>query len=225
MKKDIRNKYLEIGALHNSENPNTPIDEDKVKLPDDEKIELIEEKIRDILDILGLDLKDESIKGTPYRVAKMWVKELFYGIREENKPKISTFKNGYRYKEMITAKNIELYSTCEHHLLPIVGIVHIAYYSSKDVVGLSKINRIVDYYAKRPQVQERLTTQIANEIKNSLGTQDVACLIDAKHLCVNSRGVKDTGCSTVTSTYLGRFQQPEIKREFIRHISIDSDIK
>lgn len=225
LKKDLRKAYMESGDLHNSINPNTPIDVDKVKLPDDEKIEKIEEKIRDILDVLGLDLNDQSIEGTPYRVARMWVKELFFGLKEENKPIVSTFKNDYHYDEMVMAKNIGLHSTCEHHLLPIVGKAHIAYYSRKDVIGLSKINRIVNYYAKRPQVQERLTSQIAHEIKNSLGTLDVACLIDAKHMCVNSRGVKDVGCSTVTSTYLGKFQQVEIKKEFLHQISIESNTK
>merc|ERR1711974_539133 len=158
---------------------------------------------------MGLDLEDDSLKGTPNRVAKMFVNEIFGGLNPQRKPKASTFKNNYKYGEMLVEKNITVYSTCEHHLLPIVGSAHVAYISNGTVVGLSKMNRVVDYYAKRPQVQERLTIQIVKELQNVLNTEDVACVIDAKHLCVNSRGIRDIDCSTVTSEFGGKFKNAE----------------
>jgi GTP cyclohydrolase I len=171
-----------------------------------------------------LDLTDDSLKGTPHRVSKMFVKEIFSGLNPKNKPKMSTFENKYKYGEMLVEKNITLYSTCEHHLLPIVGIAHIAYISSGRVIGLSKMNRIVDYYAKRPQVQERLTMQIVKELQEALDTEDVACVIDAKHLCVNSRGIRDIQSSTVTSEFGGQFKNKNVKREFLDYIKLKTEI-
>ena len=177
---------------------------------------------RQVLDTLGMDLTDDSLKGTPERVAKMFVKEIFGGLHPDKKPKASTFKNSYKYGEMLVEKNITLYSTCEHHLLPIVGKAHVAYISNGSVVGLSKMNRIVEYFAKRPQVQERLTLQIVQELQKVLGTKDVACVIDAKHLCVNSRGINDVASSTVTSEFGGAFQTESKKREFLDYIQLDT---
>jgi GTP cyclohydrolase I len=173
--------------------------------------------------ILGLDLTDDSLRGTPHRVAKMFVKEIFSGLDPKNKPKMSSFDNKYKYGEMLVEKNITLYSTCEHHLLPIVGRAHVAYISTGKVIGLSKMNRIVDYYAKRPQVQERLTMQIVNELKKALNTEDVACVIDAKHLCVNSRGLQDIESSTVTSEFGGQFKDPNVRREFLDYIKLKTE--
>jgi GTP cyclohydrolase I len=169
-----------------------------------------------------MDLTDDSLKGTPKRVAKMFVKEIFGGLNPESKPKASTFDNKYKYGEMLVEKNITLYSTCEHHLLPIVGRAHIAYISKGTVVGLSKMNRVVDYYAKRPQVQERLTMQIVQELQEILNTKDVACVIDAKHLCVNSRGIRDIESSTVTSEFGGQFKNEKTKREFLDYIKLNT---
>ena len=170
-----------------------------------------------------MDLTDDSIKGTPKRVAKAYVKEIFGGLHPDRKPKSSTFNNSYKYGEMLVEKNIVVYSTCEHHLLPIIGRAHIAYISKGTVVGLSKMNRIVDYYARRPQVQERLTLQIVKELKNVLKTEDVACVVDAKHLCVNSRGIRDVKSSTVTSEFGGAFKTEEKKREFLDYINLETD--
>ena len=172
---------------------------------------------------LGLDLEDDSLSGTPDRVAKMYVKEIFGGLQPKRKPKSSTFDNKYKYGEMLVEKNITVYSTCEHHLLPIVGKAHIAYISKGTVVGLSKMNRVVDYYAKRPQVQERLNIQIVKELQKVLGTDDVACVIDAKHLCVNSRGIRDVDSSTVTAEYGGKFKEESTRREFLDYINLETN--
>ena len=169
-----------------------------------------------------MDLNDDSLKGTPLRVAKMFVNEIFGGLDPKSKPKASTFENSYKYGEMLVEKNITLYSTCEHHLLPIVGKAHVAYISNGTVVGLSKMNRIVEYYAKRPQVQERLTLQVVQELQNILNTEDVACVIDAKHLCVNSRGISDIASSTVTSEYGGRFKEEATRQEFLSYIQLET---
>lgn len=185
-----------------------------------EKVCEIETYFARIMETLGLDLEDDSLKGTPYRVAKMYVDELFQGLLPENKPKASVFKNPYKYGEMLVEKNITLYSTCEHHFLPIVGKAHVAYISSGNVIGLSKMNRIVDYYAKRPQVQERLTMQIVRELQDALQTEDVACVIDAKHLCVNSRGIRDITSSTVTSEFGGKFKEKDTRNEFLSYIGM-----
>tara|TARA_B100000767_G_C19776279_1_gene542769 strand:+ start:839 stop:1519 length:681 start_codon:yes stop_codon:yes gene_type:complete len=211
------------GDDHLSSSAITPLRANAFAISNTEKIELIEEKVAEILDILGMDLTDDSINGTPKRVAKMYVNEIFSGLHPDNKPKASTFNNKYKYGQILVEKNITLYSTCEHHLLPIVGKAHVAYISKGTVVGLSKMNRIVQYYAKRPQVQERLTLQIVEELKKVLGTEDVACVIDAKHLCVNSRGINDISSSTVTSEFGGAFKTKETKREFLDYIQLDTE--
>ena len=208
---------------HLSSSAETPIRPDAFERSDEEKIEAIQSKMVDILHILGMDLTDDSLKGTPKRVAKMFVKDIFGGLHPDRKPKASTFDNKYKYGEMLVEKNITLYSTCEHHLLPIIGKAHVAYISNGTVVGLSKMNRIVDYYAKRPQVQERLTLQIVHELQKVLNTPDVACVIDAKHLCVNSRGSRDVASSTVTAEYGGAFKQEIHQRAFLEYLKIDTE--
>jgi GTP cyclohydrolase I len=212
----------EIGDNHIATNAQNPIRNDAFSISDDEKIELIKKDVENILTTLGIDLSDHSLKGTPKRVAKMFVNELFGGLNPIKKPKASTFENNYKYGEMLVEKNITLYSTCEHHLLPIIGRAHVAYISNGRVIGLSKMNRIVEYYAKRPQVQERLTMQIVQELQIALGTEDVACVIDAKHLCVNSRGIKDIESSTVTSEFGGKFKTEQARREFLNYIQMDT---
>ena len=213
----------EIGDQHLSTSRVTPMRPNAFDLSNSEKILLIEEKMREILYVLGMDLTDDSLSGTPTRVAKMFVNEIFSGLHPNNKPKASSFENKYQYGEMLVEKNITLYSTCEHHLLPIVGKAHVAYISNGTVVGLSKMNRIVDYYAKRPQVQERLTLQIVEELQKVLKTKNVACVIDAKHLCVNSRGISDVNSSTVTSEFGGRFKEKDVKREFLDYIKLETE--
>lgn len=212
----------EIGNNHIGTNAKNPLREDAFDLSDEKKIESIKKDVESILITLGMDLTDDSLSGTPNRVAKMFVKEIFGGLHPSKKPKNSTFANNYKYGEMLVEKNITVYSTCEHHLLPIVGRAHVAYISGGTVIGLSKMNRIVDYYAKRPQVQERLTMQIVQELQNALGTEDVACVIDAKHLCVNSRGIKDIESSTVTSEFGGKFKDDQTRREFLDYIKLDT---
>ena len=207
---------------HQSSSQETPLRADAFDISDADKINSITQDVEHIMNTLGLDLTDDSLKGTPKRVAKMFVNEIFGGLHPDKKPKASTFENKYKYNEMLVEKNITLYSTCEHHLLPIVGKAHIAYISNGTVVGLSKMNRIVDYFAKRPQVQERLTIQIVKELQKVLNTQDVACIIDAKHLCVNSRGIRDVDCSTVTSEFGGAFKNVNTKREFLDYIKFDT---
>lgn len=211
-----------LGDNHFSASTETPLRKDAFKLTTEEKIDIIKDDVRHMLETLGLDLTDDSLKGTPNRVAKMFVNEIFGGLNPENKPSASTFDNKYKYGEMLVEKNITLYSTCEHHLLPIVGRAHVAYISNGTVVGLSKINRIVDYFAKRPQVQERLTIQIVEELQNVLDTKDVACVIDAKHLCVNSRGIRDIESSTVTSEFGGKFKDKQTRQEFLDYIKLDT---
>ncbi len=212
----------EIGDDHVGTSSDTPLRSDAFQLSDIEKIASIKKDVKNILETLGMDLTDDSLKGTPNRVAKMFVNEIFGGLNPANKPKASTFDNKYKYNEMLVEKNITLYSTCEHHLLPIVGKAHIAYISNGTVVGLSKMNRVVDYYAKRPQVQERLTIQIVKELQQVLNTEDVACIIDAKHLCVNSRGIRDIDSSTITSEFGGKFKNSETRREFLDYVKFDT---
>ena len=212
----------EIGDNHIATAANNPVRKDAFDLPDEQKIELIKKDVESILRTLGMDLDDDSIKGTPNRVAKMFVKEIFGGLNPAKKPSASTFENNYKYGEMLVEKNITLYSTCEHHLLPIIGRAHVAYISSGRVIGLSKMNRIVEHYSKRPQVQERLTMQIVQELQIALKTQDVACVIDAKHLCVNSRGINDIESSTVTSEFGGKFKEEQTRREFLDYIKLDT---
>ena len=223
IEKIITDNTIQEGEDHFSNNAKTPLKENAFDKSNDEKIIIIQEHVSTILETLGMDLTDDSLKGTPLRVAKMFVNEIFGGLHPNKKPKASTFDNSYKYGEMLVEKNITLYSTCEHHLLPIIGKEHVAYVSNGTVVGLSKMNRIVDYYAKRPQVQERLTLQIVQELQEVLGTKDVACVIDAKHLCVNSRGISDTASSTVTSEFGGVFKSEEKKREFLDYLKLDTD--
>ncbi len=220
MKKDedLYIKIEEEGDNHILTSLETPLRADAFKLDDELKIELIEEKFRDIMNILGLDLTDDSLSGTPHRVAKMYVKEIFSGLNPENKPTIALFENKYMYNEMLVEKDITFYSNCEHHFVPIIGKAHVAYFSNGKVIGLSKLNRIVQYFAKRPQVQERLTMQIANEMKEVLNTNDVAVLIDAHHLCVSSRGVQDSNSSTVSSAYSGKFLNEQTRSEFLNYV-------
>ena len=201
----------EIGDNHVATSIDTPMREDAFDLSDQEKVKIIEGHFREIMLTLGLDLTDDSLRGTPNRVAKMYIEEIFSGLNPKNEPKVAMF-------EMLVEKNISFYSNCEHHFVPIVGKTHIAYISSGKVIGLSKLNRIVQYYAKRPQVQERLTIQIAKHLQKVLASEDVAVFIDAKHLCVSSRGVKDDSTSTITSFYGGKFQEENTKREFLGSI-------
>ena len=198
----------DIGDDHLYTGLETPMKLDAFIMSDKEKKEKISDLFLQIMDVMGLDLTDDSLKGTPNRVAKMYIEEIFSGLNPDNKPKIALFENKYKYNQMLVEKNITFYSNCEHHFVPIIGQAHIAYVSSGKVIGLSKLNRIVQYYAKRPQVQERLTNQIAMELKSILNTEDIAIIIDAKHLCVSSRGVKDDTSATVTSYYGGVFNTP-----------------
>ena len=196
----------------------TPLREDAFELDDETKIELIEKHFREIMDIMGLDLNDDSLADTPRRVAKMYLKEQFWGLNPANKPKVTLFQNKYNYKQMVIEKEISFYSNCEHHFVPIIGKAHVGYISNGVVAGLSKINRIVDYYSKRPQVQERMTIQIANELMEALKTEDVAVVVEAKHLCVSSRGIKDDTSLTTTSALFGQFLDMDTRTEFIRLI-------
>ena len=196
----------------------TPLRADAFEMSDEDKMEIIERDFRHIMHTLGLDLTDDSLRGTPARVARMYVKEIFSGLNPENHPRMSSFENKYQYGQMLIEKNITLHSTCEHHFLPIVGRAHVAYISR----GLSKLNRIVDYYARRPQVQERLTVQIVEALQKILDTPDVACVIDARHMCVTTRGIKDTASSTITAHYGGRFNESETRSEFLRYLEIDT---
>ena len=216
-------EFESLGNDHVGTSSDTPLRSDAFELSNEEKIEIIKDDVHHIMETLGLDLTDDSLNGTPNRVAKMFVKEIFGGLDPKRKPSASTFANKYKYGEMLVEKNITVYSTCEHHLLPIVGKAHIAYISNGSVVGLSKMNRIVDYYAKRPQVQERLTIQIVKELQAVLNTQDVACVIDAKHLCVNSRGIRDIESSTVTSEFGGKFKEESTRREVLDYIKLDTN--
>ena len=195
----------EIGDDHLFTGLETPMKKDAFKLTDVEKKTKIAGLFEEIMDVLGLDLTDDSLKGTPERVAKKYIDEIFSGLNPKNKPKVALFDNKYRYNQMLVEKDITFYSNCEHHFVPIIGKAHISYISAGKVIGLSKLNRIVNYYAQRPQVQERLTNQIAEELKGILGTEDVAVIIDAKHLCVSSRGIKDDTSATVTTFYGGAF--------------------
>jgi len=210
----------ELGNEHIGTSIDTPLVPEAFDKSDEEKIEIIESHFREIMNTLGLDLSDDSLQGTPYRVAKMYVKEIFNGLDPKNKPDIKVFDNSYKYGEMLVEKNINLKTSCEHHFLPITGKAHVAYISNGTVIGLSKINRIVDYYARRPQVQERLTRQIADELKKILNTNDVAVILDAKHMCVSFRGIKDDSSSTVTSEFSGKFKNPDVKKEFLRYIEL-----
>lgn len=208
-----------IGDDHLFTSLETPMKANAFDMSNEEKKSRISILFSEIMDVLGLDLTDDSLSGTPDRVAKMYIEEIFSGLDPENKPKVALFDNKYQYNQMLVEKNITFYSNCEHHFVPIIGKAHIAYKSSGKVIGLSKLNRIVQYYAKRPQVQERLTNQIANELKTVLETEDVAVIIDAKHLCVSSRGVQDDTSTTVTTYYGGIFNTPEKINEIQNYIN------
>ena len=211
----------EMGDQHVMTTIETPMRADAFLLSDDEKIAQIEDKFRDIMNIMGMDLTDDSLQGTPHRVAKMYIKEIFSGLNPANKPAVKLFENKYQYKEMLVERNITFYSNCEHHFVPIIGKAHVAYISNGKVIGLSKLNRIVQFFAKRPQVQERLTIQIAEELKRMIGTEDVAVLMDAVHLCVSSRGVQDFNSATVTSSYSGAFNNEATRNEFLKYVNLD----
>jgi len=216
----ILSDWEEMGDSHVASSKETPLREDAFEMDDKLKIELIAKHFKEIMHVLGLDLADESLKGTPLRVAKMFINEHFKGLDPKNKPQPTMFENNFDYSEMLVEKDIEFYSTCEHHFVPIFGTAHVAYISSGQVIGLSKLNRIVDYYSKRPQVQERLTIQIAEELKSILKTEDVAVVMDAKHLCVASRGIKDTSSTTVTASYHGKFKDNDTRSEFLKYVGM-----
>jgi len=210
----------EKGELHIPGSADTPLREDAFEMDDDLKMELISRHFREIMHILGLDMTDDSLRGTPDRVAKMYVKEIFSGLNPANKPKVALFENKYDYNQMLVEKDIVVHSNCEHHFVPIVGKVHVAYFSSGKVIGLSKINRLVHYFARRPQVQERLTKQIAEGLQEALQTKDVAVIVDAAHLCVSMRGVQDHGGTTITASYSGVFEQETVRSEFLKYLEI-----
>jgi len=207
-----------VDFIENKRHSSTPLRPDAFAMDDQTKIELIKEHFTSILTILGLDLTDDSLSGTPGRIAKMYINEIFSGLNPANKPIPTLFDNPYQYSEMLVEKNIAVFSNCEHHFVPITGKAHVAYISNGKVIGLSKLNRIVQYYSQRPQVQERLTIQIAEEIKQVMGTEDVAVMIDANHHCVSSRGIRDIGSSTITTSFNGKFKRPDHKSEFLKYI-------
>lgn len=211
-----------LGDEHHATSIETPLRDDAFLMGDDQKMAVIENHFSQIMETLGLDMSDDSLHGTPHRVAKMFVKEIFHGLNPENKPKMSVFDNKFRYGQMLVEKNINVSSTCEHHFLPIYGKAHVAYIATDKVVGLSKLNRIVDYFARRPQVQERLTVQIVNELKKVLNTEDVAVVIDAKHLCVASRGIQDHQSTTITAEYSGAFLNQKTREELLAYIGMKS---
>jgi GTP cyclohydrolase I len=211
----------EMGDEHKASSVETPLRSDAFDKTEEEKIALIEPHFKAIMEILGMDLRDDSLRGTPLRVAKMYVKELFQGLNPANMPSMTLFENKFQYNEMLVEKNINFYTNCEHHFVPFFGKAHVAYISSGKVIGLSKLNRLVEYFSKRPQVQERLTMQIGKALQTVLQTQDVAVMMDAKHLCVSSRGVKDDSSNTITSFFGGKFQEENTKSEFLKYIEIN----
>lgn len=211
----------EMGDEHKASSVDTPLRSDAFDKTDEEKIEAIEPHFKAIMEILGMDLRDDSLRGTPLRVAKMYVKELFQGLNPANMPSMTLFENKFQYNEMLVEKNINFYTNCEHHFVPFFGKAHVAYISSGKVIGLSKLNRLVEYFSKRPQVQERLTMQIGKALQTVLQTQDVAVMMDAKHLCVSSRGVKDDSSNTITSFFGGKFQDEKTKLEFLKYIEMN----
>ena len=218
---NIRHRNLQdpddAGDDHVMSSTETPLRPDAFTLSDEEKIQRIEKHFASIMEILGLDLTDDSLGGTPHRVAKMYVKEVFSGLNPRNRPHIKLFDNKYAYDQMLVEKDITFYSHCEHHFVPIYGKAHVGYFSSGKVIGLSKINRFVQYFAKRPQVQERLTMQIGHELQRVLNTEDVGVVLDANHMCVASRGVGDTNSRTGTAYFSGKFRDENIKREFLNY--------
>jgi GTP cyclohydrolase I len=219
---DLSNLLIEeMGDEHKASSVETPLRADAFDKTDDEKIAAIAPHFKAIMEILGMDLRDDSLRGTPLRVAKMYVKELFQGLNPANMPSMTLFENKFQYNEMLVEKNINFYTNCEHHFVPFFGKAHVAYISSGKVIGLSKLNRLVEYFSKRPQVQERLTMQIGKALQTVLQTQDVAVMMDAKHLCVSSRGVKDDSSNTITSFFGGKFQEEKRKMEFLKYVDIN----
>ncbi len=214
----LKASYEEHGDNHQATNIDTPLREGAFDMSDNDKMDIIADKFSEIMETLGLDLSDDSLKGTPYRVAKMFVKEIFYGLNPANKPKMSLFDNKYNYDKFIVERDITVKSTCEHHFLPIIGKAHVGYLSNGKVIGLSKINRIVDYFARRPQVQERMTRQILEELKKDLNSEDVIVMVDAKHFCVTTRGIQDQDSTTITMDYSGQFCNKEVRKEFMAAI-------
>ena len=211
----------EMGDQHKASSVDTPLRADAFDKTDEEKIAAIEPHFKAIMEILGMDLRDDSLRGTPLRVAKMYVKELFQGLNPANMPSMTLFDNKFQYNEMLVEKNINFYTNCEHHFVPFFGKAHVAYISSGKVIGLSKLNRLVEYFSKRPQVQERLTMQVGKALQTVLQTQDVAIMMDAKHLCVSSRGVKDDSSNTITTFFGGKFQEEQTKMEFLKYVEIN----
>jgi len=219
---DLSNLLIEeMGDEHKASSVDTPLRADAFDKTDEEKIAAITPHFKAIMEILGMDLRDDSLRGTPLRVAKMYVKELFQGLNPANMPSMTLFENKFQYNEMLVEKNINFYTNCEHHFVPFFGKAHVAYISSGKVIGLSKLNRLVEYFSKRPQVQERLTMQIGKALQTVLQTQDVAVMMDAKHLCVSSRGVKDDSSNTITSFFGGKFQEEKKKMEFLKYVDIN----
>jgi GTP cyclohydrolase I len=219
---DLSNLLIEeMGDEHKASSVETPLRADAFDKTDEEKIAAIAPHFKAIMEILGMDLRDDSLRGTPLRVAKMYVKELFQGLNPANMPSMTLFENKFQYNEMLVEKNINFYTNCEHHFVPFFGKAHVAYISSGKVIGLSKLNRLVEYFSKRPQVQERLTMQIGKALQTVLQTQDVAVMMDAKHLCVSSRGVKDDSSNTITSFFGGKFQDEQKKMEFLKYVDIN----
>ena len=219
---DLSNLLIEeMGDEHKASSVDTPLRADAFDATEEEKIAAIAPHFKAIMEILGMDLRDDSLRGTPLRVAKMYVKELFQGLNPANMPSMTLFENKFQYNEMLVEKNINFYTNCEHHFVPFFGKAHVAYISSGKVIGLSKLNRLVEYFSKRPQVQERLTMQIGKALQTVLQTQDVAVMMDAKHLCVSSRGVKDDSSNTITSFFGGKFQEEKKKMEFLKYIDIN----
>jgi len=219
---DLSNLLIEdMGDGHKTSSVETPLRADAFDKTDEQKIAAIAPHFKSIMEILGMDLRDDSLRGTPVRVAKMYVKELFQGLNPANMPSMTLFENKFQYNEMLVDKNINFYSNCEHHFVPFFGKAHVAYISSGKVIGLSKLNRLVEYFSKRPQVQERLTMQIGKALQTILNTQDVAVMMDAKHLCVSSRGVKDDSSNTITTFYGGKFQEEQKKIEFLKYLEIN----
>ena len=219
---DLSNLLIEeMGDEHKASSVETPLRADAFDKTDEEKIAAKAPHFKAIMEILGMDLRDDSLRGTPLRVAKMYVKELFQGLNPANMPSMTLFENKFQYNEMLVEKNINFYTNCEHHFVPFFGKAHVAYISSGKVIGLSKLNRLVEYFSKRPQVQERLTMQIGKALQTVLQTQDVAVMMDAKHLCVSSRGVKDDSSNTITSFFGGKFQEEKRKMEFLKYVDIN----
>lgn len=220
MENNIEHDHDALGDDHVFTQVDTPMLSNAFDLTDDEKIAIISAHFKEIMQTLGLDLSDDSLKGTPLRVAKMYVKEMFWGLNPALKPKVSNFKNKYQYQQILVEKDINFYTHCEHHFVPFFGKAHVAYIPNGKVIGLSKLNRMVEYFAKRPQVQERMTMQISKALQEALGTSNVAVIVNAKHLCVASRGIKDDTSNTTTAEYSGDFTDEKVKEELHRLLSI-----